>query len=118
MIANRSKQRQHVTTSFSRDEVTARMRVVNETLRCPHCDTRLSKWQVPDSPFNEWPSEFQYICFNDDCTYFVKGWEAMAARGNFGSYRFMYDPPTGGCHPMAVLSEGALWDGMVVSDGC
>jgi hypothetical protein len=117
MISNRSRQRQHTTTSLSRDELAARRRVVGDTLCCPHCDTRLSKWRVPDSPFNEWPSEFQYICFNDDCAYFVKGWGAMAAQGNFGSYRFMYDPPTGGCHPVAVLSESAFRDGIVVTDG-
>jgi hypothetical protein len=116
MISNRCKQGQDVTTSLSDQEVAARRRVVKDTLRCPHCDTQLSKWLVPESPFAEWPSEFQYICFNDNCSYFVNGWGAMAAQGNFGSYRFMYDPPTGGCHPMAVLSEGALRDGIAVTD--
>jgi hypothetical protein len=118
MISNGCKQRQDVKRFLTGEELAARKRDVNETLCCPHCDTRLSKWRVPDSPFNEWPSEFQYICFNDDCAYFVRGWGAMAAQGNFGSYRFMYDPPTGGCHPMAVLSEGALRDGIVVGDKC
>jgi hypothetical protein len=116
MISNRIEQIQHMTTGFSRDEIAARRRVVKQTLCCPHCDSRLLKWRVPDSPFNEWPSEFQYLCFNDDCAYFVQGWGAMAAQGNFGSYRFMYDPPTGGCHPVAVLSDGALRDGIVVTD--
>ena len=102
--------------AFDRDEIAARKRRVKETLRCPYCDGKLAKWQVPDSPFNEWSSEFQYICFNDSCVYFVKGWYTMAAQGGFGSYRFMYDPPTDGCHPIPVLSRDALRDGIVHCD--
>jgi hypothetical protein len=98
------------------EDVRARNREVKQTLCCPHCGSQLAKWQVPESPFNEWPSEFQYICFNDSCVYFVKGWYTMAAQGGFGSYRFMYDPPTDGCHPIPVLSRDALRDGIVHCD--
>jgi hypothetical protein len=103
--------------SFSRDEIAARKRRVGETLRCPYCDGDLAKWRVPDSPFNEWPSEFQFICFNDACVYFVAGWRALASQGAFGTYRFMYDPPTDGCHPMTVLSPNALRGGIVGTSG-
>jgi hypothetical protein len=99
--------------TFDRDETAAREHPVKESLRCPHCDRRLSKWAVPDSPFNEWPSEFQYVCFNDSCDYFVEGWATLAAQGAFGSYRFMYDPSTDGCHPVAVLSANAFREGIV-----
>ena len=99
-----------------RNEIAAGNRRVKETLRCPHCDERLSKWEVPDSPFNEWSSEFQYICFNDSCAYFVEGWATLAAQGAFGSYRFMYDPSTDGCHPVAVLTPSALREGVVHSE--
>jgi hypothetical protein len=102
---------------FNSDEIAARKARVKETLRCPYCDQALAKWRVPDSPFNEWPSEFQYICFNDACDYFVAGWGTMAAQGAFGSYRFMYDPPTDGCHPVAVLSLSAMREGIVPTDG-
>jgi hypothetical protein len=97
--------------------IPARNRQVRDTLCCPHCGGKLTKWQVPDSPFNEWPSEFQYICFNDSCVYFARGWYTMAAQGGFGSYRFMYDPPTHGCHPVPVLSRSALRDGIVRHNG-
>jgi hypothetical protein len=99
----------------SDDESGAPKRHVPEAFCCPHCGVKLSKWEVPDSPFNEWPSEYQYICFNDECSYFVGGWETLAAQGSFGSYRFMYDPTTGGCHPVAVLSKAALRDGIMGS---
>lgn len=99
-----------------RDETISRGRRVKETLRCPHCNEQLSKWEIPDSPFNEWASEFQYICFNDSCAYFVEGWDTLAAQGAFGSYRFMYDPSTNGCHPVAVLSPNAFREGIVDND--
>ena len=98
--------------TFDRDEIAARKRRVNETLCCPYCDGKLAKWQVPDSPFNEWPSEFQFICFNDACDYFVRGWATMAAQRNFGSYRFMYDPSTSGCYAVTVLSPKSLREGI------
>jgi len=77
-----------------RDETFSRDRRVKEALRCPHCNEQLS-------------------CFNDSCAYFVEGWATLAAQGAFGSYRFMYDPSTDGCHPVAVLTPGAFRDGIV-----
>jgi hypothetical protein len=103
---------------FDEKQIAARKLRIKATLCCPYCDVKLSKWRVPDSPFTEWSSEFQYICFNDECAYFLRGWAAMAAQANFGSYRFMYDPDTDGCHPIAVLSENALKEGIVVIGGC
>jgi hypothetical protein len=100
----------------SRQQVAARKKCVSETLACPYCEERLEKWQVPDSPFSEWPSEFQYICFNDDCSYFVGGWSTLRTQGLFGSYRFMYDPPTKGCHAVSVLTPNMLKDGIVGYD--
>lgn len=99
---------------FDEEEIVRRKQRVGETLRCPYCDEKLAKWEVPDTPFIEWSSEYQYICFNDQCCYFARGWTVMAAQGNPCSYRFMYDPPTGGCHPMAVLSNKALRECIVV----
>lgn len=98
---------------FSEEEIAARKRRVGETLRCPYCDARLEKWQVPESPFNEWPSEFQYVCFNDACAYFLGGWPTMASQGNPCSYRFMYDPATRGCYPFVVLNEKACRSSIV-----
>ncbi len=86
---------------------------VGETLRCPHCDLALSKWRVPDNPFVEWPSAFQYICFNDECPYFVDGWQTSAAQQFPGSYRFMYDPTLRSCYAIPVLGSWTLRDGIV-----
>lgn len=66
---------------------------VGQTLCCPYCEERLSKWAVPQTPFTEWDNEILYICFNDDCPYLVRGWSVMARQGNMSfSYRFAYNP--------------------------
>lgn len=91
-----------------------RVRAVKETLECPHCGSRLSKWAVPQTPFTEWDNEFMYICFNDACPYFVRGWQVMAGQGNVGiSYRVMYNPEAECLLPVAVPSLHALKEGIV-----
>ncbi len=94
-------------------EVARRALRVKDTLRCPHCDLRLSKWKLPQTPFTEWPNEFFYVCFNDECPYFIKGWDSMGAQGNPGSYRFMFNHLRGTAHPLPVPSRAALKDGIV-----
>lgn len=94
-------------------EIERKKTEVKDTLCCPHCDTPLKKWEVPQSQFLEWPNEYFYICFNDECPYFVRGWDAMAAQGNDCSYRLMYDPLTDSCQPAPVQSHMALRDGII-----
>lgn len=85
-----------------------RKRVIADTLQCPHCEQPLSRWQVPQTPFVEWSSTFQFICFNDDCPYYVRGWKTFENQGIPGSYRFMYDPDSNSCHSVPVLTPTAL----------
>lgn len=97
-----------------RRTVEERKRQVKNTLRCPHCDQRMEKWAVPDTPFTEWDNDFLYICFNDTCPYLLRGWEAMADQGNVGfSYRLMYDPKRDAFHPVPVPTLGALREHIV-----
>jgi SAM-dependent methyltransferase len=86
----------------------ARKHEVANTLRCPHCENLLCQWLVPQTPFVEWSSTYQFICFNDQCPHYVLGWEVFAKQGIPGSYRFMYDPDSGGCHSVPVLTPTAL----------
>ena len=90
---------------LSREEIEERKRQVKETLCCPYCGEDLEKWMVPDSPFNEWPNEYFYVCFNDHCAYFVEGWDMVASMGSFGSYRLTYDPLKDAFHPAPVLAS-------------
>lgn len=60
---------------------------------CPHCGSRLLKWRVPEDA--TWVEEHFFVCFNDDCSYYVKGWEWMKEqyRQN-ASYRYAFNPGT------------------------
>ena len=79
---------------------------------CPHCDQTLQAFELPDN--TGWTGEFQLACFNDDCSYFIRGWEHM--RSNFAvnaSYRFRVDPSTGAPSPLPVWSSDALKDRII-----
>ncbi len=79
---------------------------VKKPYTCPHCNAKLLPWRSPD--MTSWGGDIQYICFNDECPYFKGGWNVMESIGNECSYRFMYDPDSGGCHPIPVPSKEAL----------
>ena len=96
-----------------KEEIERRKAHVKDTLRCPHCEEPLKKWAVPQTLFTQWPNEFMYICFNDECSYFIRGWDALAKMGNRGSYRLMYDPETDCCQPIPVPTSRALRSGII-----
>jgi SAM-dependent methyltransferase len=99
----------------NRDELERKMACIKETLLCPYCDQQLSKWEVPDNPFCQtWDNEFMYVCFNDECPYFVRGWDKMYRDTQQGmSYRLMYNPEKDRCFPIPVPSHQALKDGII-----
>lgn len=96
-------------------DLETRKRAVRETLCCPYCGDHLKKWTVPDNPFSQtWDNDHMYICFNDACAYYVRGWDHMYKEGNRGtSYRLMYHPEKDRCMAIPVPSPRALRDGIV-----
>jgi hypothetical protein len=95
------------------------MSMSSNTPRCPHCGMPMKKWQTPLMPFagsTTWTSDFLYICFNDECRYFVDGWDWMWNNYHqYVSYRHMFDPATGIASPIAVSSHASLKD-MIIEE--
>lgn len=88
------------------------MSLMNEAPECSHCGKRMSKSAPPDSPFggcSTWSGDFIYICFNDECPYFIEGWDWMWNNYHHKtSYRHMMDPTTGQTKPIPVKTKNTL----------
>ncbi len=99
----------------SGEEIESRQKSVKDTLCCPYCGEKMKKWQVPDNPFCQtWDNDFMYICFNDDCPYYIRGWDVMYRDTNQGlSYRCMFNPVNGCCSPIPVPTPYALKEGII-----
>lgn len=88
---------------------------IKHTLCCPYCGEKMLKWAVPDNPFSQtWDNEFMYICFNDACPYYVRGWDHMSREMQKPvSYRLMYNPERDYCLPIPVPTPFALREGIM-----
>ncbi|NSW85817.1 MAG: ogr/Delta-like zinc finger family protein [Syntrophobacteraceae bacterium] len=73
---------------------------------CPHCGKKMNKWRTP--AYSTWTAEYFYVCFNDECSYYVRGWKHMKESMEVGcSYRHRLDPETGATGPLPVWSPDA-----------
>jgi hypothetical protein len=81
---------------------------VTEAPTCPHCQQVMEQM---DSRFLDWDSPFLWVCYNNDCSLFKKGWDHMME--NFGqlvSYRCMIHPANGEKGVIPAFSHQYLHD--------
>jgi hypothetical protein len=94
-------------------------RMSNLPASCPHCGEALNKWLVPEAA--TWDDEFFLVCFNNECSYYIRGWKWMKEQYNQeASYRYALNPNTGGSLMIPVWDENATRM-MIVDDsggGC
>jgi SAM-dependent methyltransferase len=104
-----------IATMEKKQGLDERMKEVKQSLCCPYCGEKLKKWEVPDNPFSQtWDNDFMYICFNDGCEYYVRGWEVIARQQNkTSSYRLMYNPQNDCCLPIPVPTSLALRESII-----
>ena len=100
---------------LTREELKELEKNIKETLCCPYCGEKMLKWAVPDNPFSQtWDNDYMYICFNDECPYYVRGWSHMAREVQKPvSYRLMYNPERDYCLPIPVPTPFALREGII-----
>lgn len=85
---------------------------------CPSCGEQLSCCEAPPIHIGDglgWGSEVLYICLNDECPIFVRGWQQIEEQyGHSSSYRHMQLPGSKESNVMMVGSEDAF-KGSVIS---
>jgi len=90
---------------------------LEEKHTCPHCKTELTLCHAPPMHVGDglgWGSEFLFICLNDECSLFVKGWEHIENQyGHVGSYRHMEIPNSTESYNMMVAGKAAFTGSIV-----
>ncbi len=65
---------------------------------CPNCSKEMVLWEVPQILMGDglgWGAPYLYICFNDECPTYVKGWDDIEENfAHKASYRCMNYPGT------------------------
>ena len=79
---------------------------------CPHCQETLSCCEAPPIHIGDglgWGSEILYICLNDECPLFVRGWKQIELQyGHSSSYRYMQLPGSNESNVMMVGTAEAF----------
>ena len=79
-----------------------------EKPHCPHCDEVMTLWEIPPINFSDglgWQTPYLFVCFNDDCPSYKKGWQHMMDSVEApASYRCFCEPGAKNFEYMPVFS--------------
>ncbi len=93
------------------------LKYLEEKHYCPHCSGDLVLCHAPAVHVGDglgWGSEYLFICLNDRCPLFVKGWDYIANQyGHVGSYRYMEIPNSKESYSMMVVGKEAFTGSIV-----
>ena len=93
------------------------LKYAEEKHYCPHCSGDLTLCHAPAVHVGDglgWGSEYLFICLNDTCPLFVKGWDYIANQyGHVGSYRYMEIPNSKETYTMMVAGKEAFTGSIV-----
>ena len=75
---------------------------------CPHCNMEMTLWEVPEINFSDglgWGTPYLFVCFNDECPSYKKGWDNLKETMEFNaSYRCVNQPGNDHYDYMPVFS--------------
>ncbi|MBF0143576.1 MAG: hypothetical protein HQL57_05860 [Magnetococcales bacterium] len=83
-----------------------------EGKNCPHCGEAMKKWAAPGFNHSDglgFGVPYMYVCFNDDCSLFVNGWNTMYDNyGRIGSMRQFFNSFDGDEGALPVAHRDAM----------
>jgi len=101
--------------------LTAVLKYIEEKHYCPHCSGDLKLCHAPSVHVGDglgWGSEFLFVCLNDECPLFIKGWDYIENQyGHVGSYRYMEIPNSKESYNMMVVGKDAFTGSIVDIEG-
>ncbi len=91
----------------TRDEVREKVLKMEKPI-CPNCKKEMTLWEVPQITFGDglgWGSPYMFVCFNDECPAYKKGWDNIQDTMEYtASYRCITEPGSGKFDYMPVFS--------------
>ncbi len=80
--------------------------------KCKYCGKEMTKVLMP--PESDWGVDYFWVCMEDDCKYFVEGWDWMKTKFKVkASYRYKINPYNGEGAPIPVKDPSDMKDWIV-----
>ncbi|MEO5364863.1 MAG: hypothetical protein H7831_00595 [Magnetococcus sp. WYHC-3] len=81
-------------------------------IHCPYCGQALRKWSNSTFTYSDglgFPAHHLNVCFNDECSLYVRGWNSMFDNyGRVGSMRYWFNPHDGDSGALPVAHKDAM----------